>query len=232
MTQHQRRYLFNTLMLIFSLIPVSAHSTDLNIGILVYDNVLSSDVTAPAEVFGIATKKSWFKDYNVILINVDKADTITTEEGLTLKVDHTIYNAPKIDVLLVPSAYEMEHLINNQNLTHFLQEQNKTVSWLTSNCSGAFLLANAGLLDGIKATTYFGGERKLQKTFPKVKVVHDTNVVIDGRVITSNGSLISYQAALILLAKISGLEKAKTVFDALQMERLTQWQDIVDLYQS
>ena len=59
-----------------------AWSADKRIGIIVFDGVLTSDITAPIEVFGIASRKSWFSDYETITINVGSQDTITTEEGL------------------------------------------------------------------------------------------------------------------------------------------------------
>jgi hypothetical protein len=71
----------------------------------------------------------------------------------------------------------------------------------------------------------------LQATYPEVKVQADINVVVDGKFVTSNGSLISYEAALIGLAKMSSVENAKEVFDHLQMGRMTSWQRIVELLQ-
>ncbi len=196
------------------------------IGILVYDKVLSSDITAPAEVFGIASRKAWFSDYDVKLINVKAAPTVTTEEGLILAVDGSIHDQWALDVLLVPSAYEMDHLHADPALMRFLRQQGQKVDWLASNCSGAFLLADAGLLDNYRATTWAGGEPELADRFPKVKVVHDSNVVVDRNRITSNGSLVSYQAALVLLGKMSSPGRARSVFDTLQMQRLMDWQQV------
>jgi len=90
-------------------------------GVLVFDKVLTSDVTAPAEVFGVATRKSWFSDYEVVFIGVERKSVITTEEGIRLPVDATIYNAPKLDVLIVASAYDIDWLFKNDDLTAFLR---------------------------------------------------------------------------------------------------------------
>ena len=83
-------------------------------------------------------------------------------------------------------------------------------------------MAKAGLLDGKQATTWAGGEAELQRDFPAVKVQENTNVVVDDGVITSNGSLVSYQAALMLLSKIASEAKAEEVADAIQYRRLSQ----------
>lgn len=206
----------------------SVWSADPHIGIVIFDGVLSSDVTAPAEVFGIASRQAWFKDYKVAFISVENKSTITTEEGLVLKPDYHIGNSPPLDVLILPSRYDMNGLYKNQQLTDFIQSQSQKVSWLASNCSGATLLANAGLLDGKRATTWAGGEKAMQKQYPKVKVIDDQNLVVDGNIITSNGSIVSYQAALVLLAKMSSPERAQEVFDALQMGRVVSWESISD----
>jgi len=223
------KVLMGRILLLMNLILCSLPSfaTDKKIGILVYDGVLSSDVTAPAEVFGVATRKSWFSDYDVLLIGVKKdIPVVSTEEGIRLTVDKTIYDSPVLDALIVTSSYAMDDLFVNTDLIDFLKEQAENTSWLASNCSGAFLYAHAGLLDGYKATTWAGGEKQLQKDFPEINVIEDRNVVVDRNRISSNGGIPSYQGALVLLAKMSSEKKAKKVFEAIQLNRLISWDEV------
>lgn len=202
-------------------------AADKRIGILVYDKVLSSDVTAPAEVFGVATRKSWFSDYEVLLIGVERdVAVVTTEEGIRLTVDKTIYDNPELDALIVTSSYVMDTLFENKDLIKFLNAKAENTSWLASNCSGAFLYAHAGLLDGYTATTWAGGEKQLQREFPQINVIEDRNVVVDRNRISSNGGIPSYQGALVLLAKMSSERKAKEVFEAIQLNRLIPWNEV------
>ncbi|ARU58450.1 transcriptional regulator [Oleiphilus messinensis] len=197
-----------------------AWSADKRIGIIVFDGVLTSDITAPIEVFGIASRKSWFSDYETITINVGSQDTITTEEGLQLKVDSHLNNKPEVDILLVPSSYSMEPLLKNKALIEYVQSTAASADWLASNCSGAFVLAEAGILNGKKATTWAGGESELQDQYPEVNVQFDQNYVIDGNIITSNGSVVSYEAALALLERIASKSRADEVRETLQMARV------------
>lgn len=88
------------------------------------------------------------------------------------------------------------------------------------------MYAHAGLLDGYSATTWAGGERGLQRDFPKIKVVIDKNVVVDRNRISSNGGIPSYQAALVMLSMMADPGKAKTVFETIQLNRLIPWPDI------
>lgn len=198
----------------------SAHA-DKRIGILVYDGVLTSDVTAPLEVFGIASRKSWFTDYEVITIGLTPAKTITTEEGLVLGVDTWVGANPELDVIITTSSYDMKAPHASKALMALIQKTAANDGYLVSNCSGAFLLAQAGVLDGKKATTWAGGEKGFQKEYPKVKVQEDTNVVVDGKIVTSNGSLVSYQAALTLLKLLSSESKAQEVSEVLQYSRFS-----------
>ena len=190
------------------------------IGILVFDGFLTSDVTAPVEVFGAATKTSWFSSYNIVIISTTKNKTVTSEEGLTIVSDKTIYDDLDLDVLIVPSSYDMKEHINNKALISFIRNKNKTASWMASNCSGAFLLGEAGVLDGKQATTWFGGEMDLKNSYPKIDVKFNQNVVVDDRVITSNGGPVSYEAAFILLEKLSSNKFSNEISNAIQFNRI------------
>ena len=215
----------NTVTKIICLVLLSvsasfASAASSKIGILVFDGFLTSDVTAPIEVFGAATKKSWFSSYEVVVVSATKNKVVLSEEGLKIIADKTIYDNLKLDVLLVPSAYDMDGFLNDDNLIKFIQKQGQSASWMASNCSGAFLLGEAGILDGKNATTWAGGEKDLAKSYPKIKVQYDQNVVIDSKVITSNGGPVSYQAAFELLTKLSSEKFAKEISESIQFNRL------------
>ena len=124
----------------------SASAASSKIGILVFDGFLTSDVTAPIEVFGAATKKAWFSSYEVVVISATKNKEVLSEEGLKIIADKTIYDDLKLDVLIVPSAYEMDSFLKNKYLIEYIKKQNQSASWMASNCSGAFLLGEAGVL--------------------------------------------------------------------------------------
>ena len=196
------------------------------IGIVAFDDVLTSEVVGPAEVFGIACKRDWFKGSRVFLIGIEERPMVITEEGLQLGVNATIHDELSLDVLLVPGANDMSPLLENVVLNDFIRKQEQAAEWVGSMCAGAFLLGNAGVLDGKQATTWFGGEADLQAQFPAIDVVHDKPVVLDNRRITANGGLVGYRAALILLGKLVGTERAKEVYKSLNMDRLGDWSEI------
>jgi len=196
------------------------------IGIIVFDGVLTAEVAGPAEVFGMASKQDWFKETKVLLIGVDDRPIIVTEEGLQLAVNVTINDDLALDVLLVPGGNDMSPLLENEPLNNFIRKQEEAAQWVGSVCAGAFLLGNAGVLDGKQATTWFGGETSLQEQFPAIQVVYDQPVVMDNRRITANGGLVSYRMALVLLGKLSIAEHAREVYETLGLNRLGTWAEI------
>jgi transcriptional regulator GlxA family with amidase domain len=196
------------------------------IGIIVFDGVLTAEVIGPAEVFGMASREDWFNNTKILLIGVEPKPAIYTEEGIQLTVNATIEDDLTLDVLLVPGGNDMTSLLQHKKLNTFIQKQEEIAQWIGSVCAGAFLLGNAGVLDGKQATTWFGGETRLQSQFPAIQVVHDKPVVIDQRRITANGGLVSYQAALILLGQMSSAEHAKEIYRRLGLARLGTWADI------
>lgn len=202
-------------------------SKDYRIGIIVFDGVLTSEVIGPAEVFAIAARQDWFRGAKVLLIGVDpRQPTLCTDEGIRLTVDATIADDLALDVLLVPGGNDMRPLLEHEQLNAFIHKHEESADWIGSVCAGAFLLGHAGVLDGKQATTWFGGESRLQAQFPAVEVVHDKPVVVDKRRITANGGLVSYQAALVLLGRLTSPAHAKEIYENLGLDRLQSWPEI------
>src|SRR5438128_7548344 len=114
----------------------------------------------------------------------------------------------------------MDRVLKDTDVVNYIKKTSQSASWMASNCSGALLLGQAGVLDGKRATTWCGGEKQLANSYPKMKVEFDKNVVIDDKVITSNGGPVSYQAALDLLAKLSSEKHANEISEQIQFARL------------
>lgn len=197
------------------------------IAVLGFDSVLASDVTAPLEVFGAARTKEWFSDYRVALIADAPDGTITTAEGFKLVVDAQLTQVSSVEVLIVPGSYDMAQVLGQDSILQFVKHQRQKANWLASNCAGAFLLGAAGALDGHRATTYHGGESFLQAKVPNANVVPQS-VVVDGHLVTSNGSVVSYVSALVLLGLLSSPEHSREIFEYLQLSQLISWNVVQD----
>ncbi len=193
------------------------------IGLLMYDDVLTTELTAPTDVFTKLTEDGK-QLFNVITI-AETYDFIVSEEGLKMFPDYILENSPKLDILIVPSAYDMSLQVKNQNLVDFIKAQNNNTEYTVSNCAGATLIGESGIADGKKIVTWIGGGEDLQKNYPNLKVQDDKNVsyMEDGKFLSSNGNLASYISSLELLEKLSSKEHRKFVESYLYLDRLQEW---------
>ncbi|MBB4119521.1 transcriptional regulator GlxA family with amidase domain [Mesonia hippocampi] len=193
------------------------------IGLLMYDDVLITELTAPMDVFTKHSEKGE-KLFNVITI-AETYDFIVGEEGLKMFPDYTIKNSPKLDVLIVPSAYDMSRQVKNKNLVDFIKAQNNNTEYTVSNCAGAHLIGESGIADGRKIVTWIGGGEDLQKNYPNLKVQDDAVIgyVEDGKFLSSNGNLVSYISSLELLEKMTSAKHREHVESYLFLDRLKNW---------
>lgn len=195
------------------------------IGVLMYDDVLTTELTAPIDVFTKLTEDGK-QLFNVITI-AESYDFIVSEEGLKMFPDYILTNTPKLDILIVPSAYDMTLQVKNKNLVNFIKSQNNNTKYTVSNCAGASLIGESGIANGKKIVTWIGGGEDLQKNYPLLKVQDDKNVsyMEDGKFLSSNGNLASYISSLELLEKLSNKKHRKFVESYLYLDRLQNWKN-------
>lgn len=193
------------------------------IGLLMYNGVLQSEVVAASDVFA-KPNEDGTSLFNVVTI-AENEKPITTEEGLKFVPDYTFQNCPDLEVLFVPSAYDMYAQVNNPRIVRFIREKNKETKYMVSNCAGAQLIGESGIADGHKIVTWIGGGEQLQKDYPNLKVQDDNLVtfVADGKFFSSNGNLASYISALNLLEEMTSKEHRKYVESYLYLDRLQNW---------
>ena len=195
------------------------------IGVLMYDDVLTTELTAPIDVFTKLTENGK-QLFNVITI-AESYDFIVSEEGLKMFPDYILTNTPKLDILIVPSAYDMTLQVKNKNLVDFIKSQNNNTKFTVSNCAGASLIGESEIANGKKIVTWIGGGEDLQKNYPLLKVQDDKNVsyMEDGKFLSSNGNLASYISSLELLEKLSNKKHRKFVESYLYLDRLQNWKN-------
>lgn len=193
------------------------------IGLLMYGGVLQSEVIAASDVFA-KPDKDGNQLFNVITI-AETENPITTEEGIRILPDFTFSNCPKLDVLFVPSAYDMYAQVHNPAIVAFIIEKNKETKYTVSNCAGAQLIGASGIADGHKIVTWIGGGTQLQKDYPNLRVQNDSLVtfVEDGKFSSSNGNLASYVSALNLVEKMTSPDHREFVESYLYLDRLRDW---------
>jgi len=177
------------------------------IGIFVFNEVEVLDVAGPFEVFSLAGGDN--KLFCVYTIS-EKGGMITARNGLKIEADYSFENQPALDMLVVPGGYGAEEIeIHNPVVINWIQDQSHRVEYMTSVCTGAFLLAKAGILDGIKVTTHWMDIDRLEREFPNILVKRNVKFVDEGKILTSGGISAGINMSFHLVAKLYGKEVAK-----------------------
>src|SRR5437588_3140936 len=170
------------------------------VSILLFDRVEIMDFAGPWEVFGGA-------GYKVFSV-AEKTDPVNAVYGQRVVADYTFENSPRADVLLVPGG-GVGGAVNNPKLIKWVQENARDSQYVMSVCTGAFILAKAGLLDGLSATTVRGGIDRLATAGTNIKVVYDKRYVDNGKIITTAGLSSGIDGAFYLVSKMMGKGRAQ-----------------------
>jgi len=191
----------------------------LTVGILIFDDVEVLDFCGPFEVFSVARPAGKYGDefklFNVVTI-AEEDRIITCRGGLLVKPHATTENHPPLDILVVPGGQGTRRERHNQRLLDWIARQDQHTNLTTSVCTGAFLLAERGLLDHHRATTHWGSVEWMRSTYPAVEMVADTRVVDEGHIITSAGISAGIDMSLYVVSRLHGVDVAE--WTARQME--------------
>jgi transcriptional regulator GlxA family with amidase domain len=178
------------------------------VGILVFPEVEVLDFCGPFEVFSVTRldedRRRQDKSPYEVLIIAENPGVVVATGGLKVVADHGQDDCPPLDVLVVPGGWGTRREMNNDRLIDWLRERARSVTMLTSVCTGALLLGKAGLLDGKRATTHWRALQEMRGLFPAVEVIDDQHVVEEGDVITSAGISAGIDMALWVVARHHG----------------------------
>lgn len=190
------------------------------VGIYLFDEVEVLDFAGPFQVFTTASRvhsrlrPGVPKPFEVMTI-AQEPHPVAARAGLLVLPSHTLKDHPPIDVLIVPGGVVSAQL-----------EQPAVIEWIARNaakasitasvCTGAFLLAKAGLLDGRTVTTHWEDMQDLRDVFPKLSVVENQRWVDSGEIVTSGGISAGIDMSLHLVERLTDHELAART--ARQME--------------
>lgn len=172
------------------------------VGVVLFPGVELLDFAGPAEVFVVAGEGRLFR---VVTVAAGRAP-VPTMGGLEVVPSHTFADAPPLDVVVVPGGATGQ--VPPEGVA-WLRRAAAAAQVTLSVCYGAFLLARAGLLDGIEATTHTWGLADLGKAAPTCRVVTGRRVVDAGRVVSTGGVTAGIDGALHVLERLCGTEAAR-----------------------
>ncbi len=170
------------------------------------------DFCGPLEVFANALTPdghSLFKPYIVAA----SIEPVTVGGGMRVLPDYTFTNAPAPKVVVIPAMGE-----SPVEMTDWIRRVSDTTDITMSVCTGAFVLAQTGLLDGRPATTHHGGYFRLAGAFPKVQLRRGARYVETGNLATAGGVSSGIDLALRVVERYAGREQAQTVADLMEYQ--------------
>lgn len=180
-------------------------------GIVIFPNVEELDFVAPFEVLSYANKVQ--PNSTKVLLIAPSLEPVHAFNGLRILPDVTFENCPTLDILLFPGGKGRMTWMKETSMQNFIQKHSKEVTYLTSVCTGAFFLAEAGVLKGKEATTYYTAFDELA-TYG-VNVV-SSKVVRDGKIITAAGVSSGLELGFYLLRELFGAPLAQEVAERIE----------------
>ncbi len=176
-------------------------------GILLFPEAEELDFVGPWEVFA-SFAKFFDKDSQTLLV-AQTREPVRAAKGMLFTPDCAFDDCPPLDVLLVPGGQGTRRQVDNEALIDFVRRAGQSASWVTSVCTGAFILRRAGFLAGRRATTHWASLDRLRAE-PDVEVV-EQRFVHDGNVITAAGVSAGIDMTLYLVGLLASPEVARNV---------------------
>ena len=179
------------------------------VGIFLFDDVEVLDFAGPFEVFSVTELEKGHQPFVVETVS-EKGNIVIACNGLKVQPDYSFETIPRFDILIIPGGLgAKEREIHNDNVMKWITDQMKTVQLMTSVCTGALLLAKAGLLNGKMATTHWASIERLEKEFPQIEVQREVKFVDEGNVITSGGISAGINMSFHIVKRLLGSEVAR-----------------------
>lgn len=191
-----------------------------NVAFLIMDGVYNTELTAPYDIFQHTVFRDSIKPMNVFMV-ANTNQVVTTFEGIRLLPDFNYLkdSLPRIDILVVPSAeHHLDTDLEDEAMIGFVRKAAGDALFVTSHCDGAFVLAQAGLLDNTVSTTFPSDIEAMRQRFPRLDIRDSVLFVHDGKYITSAGGAKSFEAALYLCEHLYGAAVARRLAKGLVID--------------
>jgi transcriptional regulator GlxA family with amidase domain len=184
-------------------------------GILLFDGAEELDFAGPWEVLSMSAILNGGEDRVVTV--AESARPVVCNKKLRVLPDHTFADAPALDVILVPGGQGTREQVNNPALIDWLRRTGERCRWVTSVCTGALLLHEAGFARRKRVTTHWAFVESLRER-GEVTVVEGRRYVRDGNLVTSAGVSAGIDMTLWLVGQVHGADHARAVQRAIEYD--------------
>lgn len=180
----------------------------LNTAIFLFDDVEVLDFAGPFEVFAVTDDLAEHTLFNTYTV-AELPGAVRARNGLRVVPSHTFESAPKPDIIVIPGGWGTRPLLNRPVVIEWVRQQSRDAQYTVSVCTGALLLAKAGLLDGLQVTTHHLRLDLLRELAPAATVHADRRFLDNGNILTSAGISAGIDVSLHLVARVYGAETAE-----------------------
>jgi transcriptional regulator GlxA family with amidase domain len=188
------------------------------VAIVVFDDVEVLDFAGPFEVFAVADELLSHSVFNVITV-APRPGVVRARNGLNVVPHHEPGTCPSPDVLVVPGGFGARALLGNLVVTEWILTRSRSAEATMSVCTGALLLAQAGLLDGLRVTTHHDVVQALRELAPKAIVDPGSRFHDNGRILTSAGISAGIDCSLHPVGRLLGGEAAERTAAYMEYQR-------------
>ncbi|NKB35854.1 MAG: DJ-1/PfpI family protein [Gammaproteobacteria bacterium] len=177
-------------------------SDKMNVGIYVFEGMTMLDGYAPLQIL------SFVEQFNTFTFSKE-GKAVRSDSNTVLTPDYGFDDCPPLDILVMPGGGDVFGQMSDATVQAFLKDSGAKAKYITSVCTGALILAEAGLLDGHRATTHWAYIDQLAK-YPEIEVV-DERVAVDRNRISGGGITAGLDFALTVVAEVVSPELAQTI---------------------
>jgi transcriptional regulator GlxA family with amidase domain len=197
-----------------------------NLAIYIFDEVEVLDFAGPFEVFSVCGQNTGGSaPFNVYTIA--EKSMVTARNNLIITPNFLLTNCPKPDLFLIPGGggykadgtpFGSRREMDNPTILNWIVDQNKTAELVLSVCTGSLILAKAGLLNGLSATTHHGAVNQMHEIAPHTKLLPEERWVDNGRIILSAGVSAGIDMSLYVISKLLGKKQADETAHYMQYD--------------
>lgn len=177
-----------------------------NVGIYLFEGMELLDFAGPYEVFTMVNQGDP-STFNVYTVSENQPE-VRSFNGLVAKADYTFNNSPHADILVIPGGINPSEQLANERVSNWIKEQSNHAEIILSVCTGTLLLAKAGLLKGLSATTHHMAYDLLVELAPDTNIEKGKRFIDNGKIITSAGVSAGIDSSLYVVSRLLGTEVA------------------------
>jgi transcriptional regulator GlxA family with amidase domain len=196
------------------------------VAVVLFDDIEVLDFAGPFEVFSVCgLRTSTMPPFQVF--TVAERATISARNKLMITPTYQFQNCPQADIVIVPGGggyyvdgtpYGSRKEMDNGVMLDWIKEQNKKAELLLSVCTGSLILAKAGLLENLSATTHKGAVKQMQEVAPNTKLFPEERWVDNGRITLSAGISAGIDMSLYVISKLLGKKAADETANYMQYD--------------